>query len=40
MNLQTDISNLQKDTGYRTNYTFEEGIKETVDAYIRQRKTL
>lgn len=40
MNLQTDISNLQKDTGYRTNYTFEEGIKETVDAYIKQRKTL
>lgn len=31
MHLEPDISNLVMDTGFDTNYSFEEGIKETID---------
>lgn len=33
MNLQADISNLQKDTGFYPKYNFEQGIKETIKWY-------
>ncbi len=33
MNLQADISNLVKDTGFKPDYSFEEGIKETIKWY-------
>lgn len=38
MHLQADITNLQEDTGFLPEYTFEEGIKETIEWY--QQKTL
>lgn len=31
MNLSADISDLQRDTGFRIKYTFEQGIKETIN---------
>lgn len=31
MHLETDISLLKKDTGYRPKYSFEQGISETID---------
>lgn len=31
MNLQVDISDLERDTGFQIQYTFEEGIKETIE---------
>jgi nucleoside-diphosphate-sugar epimerase len=33
MNLQADISDLKKDTGFYPEYSFEEGIKETINWY-------
>lgn len=33
MNLQADISNLQKDTGFSPEYNFDKGIKETIKWY-------
>ena len=31
MHLEADISNLTEDTGFAPKYSFEEGIKETVE---------
>jgi len=31
MHLEADISNLIEDTGFKPEYTFEEGIRETVE---------
>lgn len=33
MNLKCDISNLEKDTGFYPEYSFDEGIKETISWY-------
>ena len=33
MNLQADISNLKNDTGFFPEYTFKEGIRETIKWY-------
>ena len=33
MNLQADISDLQKDTGFYPEYDFKRGIKETIKWY-------
>ncbi len=38
MHLEADISNLTKDTGFIPEYSFEEGIKETVDWVKNNRK--
>lgn len=35
MNLQADISELKEDTGYEQRYSFEEGIRETIEWYKR-----
>lgn len=35
MNLQADISELKEDTGYEQKYSFEEGIRETIEWYKR-----
>ena len=33
MHLEADISSLKKDTGFEIEYSFEEGIKETIQWY-------
>ena len=35
MNLQADINELKEDTGYEQRYSFEEGIRETIEWYKR-----
>lgn len=37
MHLEADISNLTMDTGFYPKYSFEEGIRETID-YVKQMK--
>ena len=39
MHLEADISNLTADTGFVPKYTFEEGIRETVE-WVKQNKTI
>lgn len=38
MHLEADISDLTKDTGFRPSWSFEEGVRKTVDWYERTRK--
>ena len=38
MNLCADTESLQRDTGFVPEYTFEEGIRETI-AWIRSQET-
>lgn len=37
MNLQTDISNLKNDTGFKAEVNFEEGIRRTIEWYKREK---
>lgn len=38
MNLQADISDLKKDTGFEPRYSFEEGIRETIEWYKSRKR--
>lgn len=38
MNLQADISDLKKDTGFEPRYSFEEGIRETIEWFKIQNE--
>jgi len=38
MRLEADISDLQRDTGFELDYTFEEGIKETIQ-WVKEMET-
>lgn len=38
MNLQADISNLKEDTGFEPRYSFEEGIRETIEWFKIQNE--
>lgn len=38
MHLQADITTLKKDTGFEPEYSFEEGIRETISWYRKQYK--
>jgi nucleoside-diphosphate-sugar epimerase len=37
MHLEADISNLTKDTGFTPQYSFEEGIRETI-AWVKEQR--
>ena len=39
MYLCADLKELAEDTGYRADYSFEEGIRETVEWYINGKRT-
>ena len=40
MKLDVDISNLTEDTGFKTKYSFEDGIKETIKWIKNNRKNI